>query len=111
MDDYRAWLSDRARPAARPDSAPSRNGERRDRAEARAAQAPIRARLKAVETQLEKLGLEAKLIERRLEDPDTYAKRKPEDIAWATTRRAAIAREVERLEAEWLELSEQLEAA
>jgi ATP-binding cassette subfamily F protein 3 len=111
MDDYRALLAERARPAARLDAAPSRNEERRDRAEARAAQAPIRARLKAVEAQLEKLGLEAKLIERRLSDPDTYARRKPEDIAWATTRRAAIAREVEALEGEWLDLSERLDAA
>ena len=35
----------------------------------------------------------------------------PADIAWANTRRAAIAREVEALEEEWLALGEKLEAA
>jgi ATP-binding cassette subfamily F protein 3 len=113
LEDYRALLAERARAASgrAGDAGPSRTDERRGRAEARAAAAPLRARLKAVEEKLQKLGLEAKLIERKLGDPDTYAKRKPEDITWATTRQAAIAREVEALEAEWLELSEQLELA
>jgi len=85
--------------------------ERRERAENRAQLAPLRQRLKEVERQLEKLGLEAALIEKRLGDPETYAKRKAEDIAWATTRRAAIAKETAGLEEEWLTLSEQLDAA
>jgi ATP-binding cassette subfamily F protein 3 len=51
------------------------------------------------------------LIEKRLADPDTYARFKAEDIAWANTRRAAIGKEVAGLEEEWLELSEKLEEA
>ena len=82
---------------------------RRERAENRAALQPLRARLKAVEAALEKLGKEVALIEKRLGDPDTYARFKAEDIAWANTRRAAITKEVAGLEEEWLELSEKLE--
>jgi len=114
IDDYRALLAERARAAGREEAPPSggaKASERRDRAEARAQAAPLRQRLKEIEKALERLGLEAKLIEKRLADPETYAKRKAEDIAWATTRRAAIARETGVLEEEWLELSERLDAA
>jgi ATP-binding cassette subfamily F protein 3 len=114
IDDYRALLAERARAASRDTAAPAggvKAAERRERAESRAQLAPLRQRLKEVEKLLERLGLEAKLIERRLADPETYAKRKAEDIAWATTRRAAIAKETATLEEEWLTLSEQLDAA
>jgi ATP-binding cassette subfamily F protein 3 len=114
LDDYRALLAERARAAARDEAAPAggaRAAERRERAENRAQLAPLRQRLKEVEKLLERLGLEAQLIEKRLADPETYAKRKAEDIAWATTRRAAIAKETAALEEEWLTLSERLDAA
>lgn len=114
LDEYRALLAERARAASRGDAQPAggaRAEARRERAESRVQLAPLRQRLKEVEKQLERLGLEAKLIEKRLADPETYAKRKAEDIAWATTRRAAIAKETAALEEEWLELSERLDAA
>jgi ATP-binding cassette subfamily F protein 3 len=114
LDEYRALLVERARAAARDGAAPAGGQKaeaRRDRAESRAQLAPLRQRLKAVEKAMEKLNLEAALIEKRLADPETYAKRKAEDIAWAQTRRAAIAKEVSALEEEWLMLSERLEAA
>jgi ATP-binding cassette subfamily F protein 3 len=114
LDEYRALLAERARAATRDAAAPAggaKAAERRERAENRAQLAPLRQRLKEIERQLERLGLEAKLIEGRLADPETYAKRKAEDIAWATTRRAVIAKETAALEEEWLELSERLDAA
>jgi ATP-binding cassette subfamily F protein 3 len=114
LDEYRALLAERARAASRGEAAPAggaRAEARRERAESRVQLAPLRQRLKEFEKQLERLALEAKLIEKRLADPETYAKRKAEDIAWATTRRAAIAKETAALEEEWLELSERLDAA
>jgi ATP-binding cassette subfamily F protein 3 len=114
LDEYRALLAERARAGSRDEAAPAggaKAAERRDRVQARAQLAPLRQRLKEVEKLLERLGLEAKLIEKRLADPDTYAKRSSEDIAWATTRAAAIAKEVAALEEEWLDLSEKLDAA
>jgi ATP-binding cassette subfamily F protein 3 len=120
LDDYRAFLggrasgatlADPARGGAKADPATGRAEARRDRAGARVATAPLRARLKEVEAALERLGREDALIDKRLSDPDTYARFKPEDITWATTRRAAIAHQVALLEEEWLDLSARLEAA
>jgi ATP-binding cassette subfamily F protein 3 len=114
LDEYRALLAERARAGSRDEATPAggaKAAERRERVQTRAQLAPLRQRLKEVEKLLERLGLEAKLIEKRLADPDTYAKRSSEDIAWATTRRAAVAKEVAALEEEWLDLSEKLDAA
>ena len=111
LDDYRQHLAERARAgrAAAPDAAPKPD-ERRARAESRAAAAPLRQRLKAVEAQMAKLAEEAKVIDGALSDPRLYERQKPDLIARATARRAAITRETEALEEEWLELSESLEA-
>ncbi|MBR0671933.1 ABC-F family ATP-binding cassette domain-containing protein [Neoroseomonas soli] len=110
LDEYRALLAERAR-GPRPETPDARAEARRERAGARIATAPLRARLKEVEAALDRLSREDGLIEKRLSDPDTYARFKPEDIAWANTRRAAIAKEVAALEEEWLELSARLDAA
>jgi ATP-binding cassette subfamily F protein 3 len=111
LDEYRALLAERARPAAKAEAAPTRRDERRERAEARTALAPLRERLKKVEAQLAKLQAEAGTIDTALTDPRLYANNNAELITRATARRAAIAKEVEALETEWLELQEKLEAA
>ena len=112
LDDYRALLAERARGSAgRGEAGGARAGARRERAGTRVATAPLRARLKDVEAALERLAREDALIEKRLSDPTTYARFKPEDITWANTRRAAIAKDVAALEEEWLDLSARLEAA
>ena len=86
-------------PSVRNDQAASVQGRT-----ARAQTASIRPSIRAATAK-------AKLIEKRLNDPTTYAKRKPEDITWANTRRIVIARQTAALEEEWLALSEQLDAA
>jgi ATP-binding cassette subfamily F protein 3 len=118
LADYRAWLANRARDdrrearnAARGDSDAPAKPSAASRAAARAALAPIRERVKEIEARMEKLKLESRLLEKKLSDTATYARFKPADIAWANTRRAAIASTVSKLEEEWLELSEKLEAA
>jgi ATP-binding cassette subfamily F protein 3 len=114
MDEYRTLLADRARGPGRAVEAEGGGKgslERKKSATARAALAPMRTRLKEIEKAIEKLALEAKLIEKRLNDPATYAKRKPEDITWANTRRIVIGRQTAALEEEWLKLSEELDAA
>ena len=112
LDDYRALLAERAR-AARPaaEATATRRDERRERAENRQALAPLRQRVAKVEAEMAKLQKEAALLEKKLGDPDTYARFKAEDIAWATQRQGAIAKQVAALEEEWLELQEKLEAA
>jgi ATP-binding cassette subfamily F protein 3 len=114
LAEYRTFLAERARAGHRDGAASpggARSAERRGRAETREKLAPLRQRVREIEKLMERLELEAKLIEKRLADPDTYARRKAEDIAWASTRRAAIAKEIAALEEEWFALSEQLDAA
>ncbi|WP_137125617.1 ABC-F family ATP-binding cassette domain-containing protein [Roseomonas sp. HF4] len=111
LDDYRALLAERARGGARGEAGGARAEARRDRAGSRTATAPLRARIKEIEARLGTLAKEDALIEKRLADPATYARFKPEDIAWANTRRVAIAKAVAMLEEEWLEVSARLEAA
>ena len=64
-----------------------------------------------MEETLAALGKEAAVIDEALSDPRLYARDNPGLLARATARRAAIAREVEALEAEWLDLQERLEDA
>ncbi len=111
LDDYRALLAERARPAAKADAAPSKRDERRDRAESRVATAPLRKRAKDAETKIAKLAEERAKIEAKLADPKLYTSGKPADITAAQTRLAAIGRETEAAEMEWLEAHEALEAA
>jgi len=117
LADYRNWLAGRARDARAEARAAKSDGDAparptaASRAAARAALAPVRERVKEIEARMEKLRLENALLERKLGDTATYARFKPADIAWANTRRAAIADIVAKLEEEWLELSERLEAA
>ncbi|HEY6432889.1 MAG TPA: ABC-F family ATP-binding cassette domain-containing protein [Acetobacteraceae bacterium] len=110
LDDYRALLSERARPAAAADVS-RRRDERRERAETRAALAPLRRRARDAEALLAKLAAEREAIERRLADPAIYAPGRAAEITAANTRLAAIARQAEQAESDWLATQEALEAA
>jgi ATP-binding cassette subfamily F protein 3 len=110
LDDYRALLIERARPAGKP-GAVTRKDDRRERAEARAALAPLRRKAQAAEKRMATLGEERKRIEVKLADPALYAPGRTSEITAANARLAAIAREVEAAETEWLQAEEELEAA
>jgi len=110
LDEYRALLVERARPPAKPD-APSKREERRDRAEARAAMAPLRKRARDAEARLAKLAAERARIEAQLTDPALYAPGSANKVTAAQTRLAAINRLTEAAELDWLEAAEALEAA
>jgi ATP-binding cassette subfamily F protein 3 len=110
LDDYRALLAERARPPASRDAPGGRREERRDRAEARANTAPLRKRAKDAEALLSKLAAERARIETKLADPALYVPARVAEVTAAQTRLAAIARETEAAEMEWLEAAEALEA-
>ena len=110
MDEYRALLAERARPAAKVD-APSRRDDRRDRAEVRAQLAPMRRQAKEAEAVLAKLAEERAKLEAKLADPKLYAPGRAGDVTTANQRLAAISRETEAAELRWLEASEALESA
>ncbi len=110
MADYRALLIERARPA-RAEIAPTRRDDRRDRAEARQQTAPLRRQAKAAEARIAKLAAERAALEARLADPALYAPGRTAEITAANTRLAAIARETEAAEMEWMEAEAALEMA
>jgi len=111
MDDYRALLVERARPAARPDAAPNRRDERRERAEARVQLAPLRRQARDAEAHIAKLEAERARIEARLADPALYAPGQSQAVTEANQRLAAIGRELAAAEGVWMAAEEALEAA
>jgi ATP-binding cassette subfamily F protein 3 len=112
LDDYRALLADRSR-AAKPvsEATANRREERRGRAENRQALAPLRARATQIESDLSKAQLQAQLIAKKLADPATYSRFGASEIAKVTQKQVFLSRQIAKLEEEWLELQEKLEAA
>ena len=110
LDDYRALLAERARPAA-PAAAPARREERRERAEARAAVAPLRRQAREAEAALARIAAERARLEARLADPGFYATAGGAEVVAAQTRLAELARAAEAAETAWLEASLALESA
>ena len=110
LDDYRALLAERARPVAKREAVPRRD-ERKERADARAALAPLRKRARDAEARLARLAAERGAIERALADPDLYIGARKAEIAAANARLAAIRKLAAEAEADWLAAEEALEAA
>jgi ATP-binding cassette subfamily F protein 3 len=110
LDDYRVLLAERARPAGKPDAGNKRD-DRRERAEARAALAPLRKQAKDAEARLARLGTERKTIERKLADPDLYVPARKSEVTAATARLAAIKKAEAEAEAAWLVAEQALEEA
>jgi ATP-binding cassette, subfamily F, member 3 len=116
MAEYRAWLLERARNANREtgraaDAPASQQPDRRERAEQRRALAPLRKRARDAEALLARLAEERARLERRLADPKLYASGAIDEITRANTRLAAIGREQEQAEEDWLLAEQELESA
>jgi ATP-binding cassette, subfamily F, member 3 len=110
LDHYRALLAERARPVSKADTT-NRRDERRERADARAALAPLRRQARDAEARLAKLAAERATIERMLADPALYVPTRKAEIAAANARLAAINKLAAAAEQEWLAAEEALEAA
>ncbi|MFT9458432.1 MAG: ATP-binding cassette domain-containing protein [Acetobacter orientalis] len=117
MAEYRSWLIEQSRSANRTskpqDDAPqqSRKDDRRDRAEIRKAQAPLRKLIKDAESKLAKLAAERATLEAKLADPALYTTGKADDVTRLNTRLAAIGKAQTELEEQWLEAEAELENA
>ena len=110
LDDYRALLSERARPAPKADTGNKRD-ERKERAEARAATAPLRKKARDAEARIAKLTSEQKKLEAKLADPGLYTPSRKGEVAAAQSTLAALKRQLQVAEAEWLVAEEALEVA
>jgi ATP-binding cassette subfamily F protein 3 len=110
LDEYRALLVERARPVAKVDAG-TRRDDRRERAEARAALAPLRKQARDAEARVARLAAERAMIEGKLADPGLYGPGRAGEIAATNARLAAIRRLSLAAETEWLAAEEALEAA
>jgi ATP-binding cassette subfamily F protein 3 len=110
LDEYRALLAERARPAAKP-GAVTRKDDRRERAEARVALAPLRKQARDAEALLAKLTAERTKLEAKLADPAMYGPAKIDETKKIQIRLGAIGREAAAAEQVWMEAEEALEAA
>lgn len=131
LDDYRAWLLGRASPAApetpaapaspetpasSSDSAPqavrgSAAERRRAGARARARLKPLRDELRAVEERLTEAQSKLGSVTAVLADPDAYHRLGAEEVTDLVTRHKRYRARVDRLEEEWMAVSEKLDAA
>jgi ATP-binding cassette subfamily F protein 3 len=89
----------------------TRTDDRRARAEARQAVAPLRRQARDAEAAIQKLTAERARIEARLADPALYEAGRAGEVTQANTRLAAIAREIAVAEAAWMAAEEALESA
>jgi ATP-binding cassette subfamily F protein 3 len=128
LDDYARWLASgdtaQATPAARspvPVPAPKANAKvaakpdaqqrRRDSAGQRQAMAPLRSRLARCEKRLTELATEGTRLDAELAEPDTYSPGQAKRLQELMAQRARVAQEIETVEADWLEVSDELERA
>lgn len=92
----------------------NRRKERRLQAQERARIAelkkPLLKKLALLEKEMAKLSSELKEIDTRIADTDWYTKASPDEVAENLKARGVLASSVEAKEAEWLELSEKIEA-
>ena len=94
-------------------NAGERRDQRRQEAEARNARAkerkPIETRIKRLDEQLAKLAVKKTAMEARLADPALYEDANREELRTLLSDQAWLTREIDTLEAEWLEQQEALE--
>jgi len=115
MEAYRAQVLGAARAKSRGDDPAEKKGptaqdRRREAAEARAALAPLRKRIKAAEAAIAKAEGEIAQRDERLADPDLYTK-DPARAAKLNQERARWVEAREKAEEDWLAASEEYEAA
>ncbi|TCO83723.1 ATP-binding cassette subfamily F protein 3 [Plasticicumulans lactativorans] len=122
LDDYRDWLAERARAAARRDdaerapaehSAAVRKEQKRLEAEARnrlaARRRPLERELATIERALDTLNAARTRIETALADPAAYAEANKAALKALLAEQAEVAKGLATQEERWLELQEELE--
>ncbi|MDQ2641487.1 MAG: ATP-binding cassette domain-containing protein [Pseudomonadota bacterium] len=113
LDDYARWLSkggSASAPAAPAQAAAPVQAKQAPKPQQKSVSS-LRSRLARVEKKMQELNVAAAELDRELADPSIYepaARARQLDVA---ARRARIAQETGEVEAEWLELTEELERA
>jgi ATP-binding cassette, subfamily F, member 3 len=118
LDDYPAWLAglrrgDSASTTATDsaNSATARKERKRLEAEQRRRLQPLRSRLQALEQQMNRLQQQQKTLELQLSDTGLYADERREELRRHLAEKVDVDRALADIEEQWLEISEQIEAA
>jgi ATP-binding cassette subfamily F protein 3 len=117
LEDYAQWLVAQAAESAATadpdvqssDSAQARRQRRREDAQRRAALSPLKAQLDRLEKQLDSLARETAQVQAALAAPDIYAESAKTGLRQLLEKQTQLARETERVEAQWLAGGEELE--
>jgi len=105
LDDYRESLLDRS-PRSEPVAPPRKPAKSKP-----VSLKPLEARIKRLEELMARLNARKAEIEARLGDPALYAEARKDDLRTLLLDQAYVAKELESLEAEWLDKQAELESA
>jgi ATP-binding cassette subfamily F protein 3 len=116
LDDYRQWLLNKDKPQKTDTAATAGNGtnkkqDRRAAAEQRQKLQPLRNEAKKAEQQMDKLTKALTGLEDKLADNALYSEQAKDKLKQLLQQQADLKTQLEQVEMQWLEASEQLEAA
>jgi len=121
LEDYARWLSAQtsaaeegaasgSEAAAPADSAEARRQRRREQAQRRAALSPLKAQLATLEKQLDALARDTRQVQAALTSTELYSEGAKARLRELLDRQTELTRDTQRVEAQWLQGGEELEA-
>lgn len=124
LEDYRKWVRDNANlssassvkaPGIVQDVEPSpsnatRKQQRQDAAELRRKQTPLRNALKKLENKMSRLTTEKETLHEQLSDSEIYEDDQKQQLKELLAKQAGVECELETVETQWFEVSEELES-
>jgi len=114
LDDYARWLLDARdtdEAVASASTQPSRQQERRQRADQRKVLQPLRNRVKKLESELETLHRRKDELDEKLADPALYEGSQSERQKALSIESSQVAQQIDETESQWLMTCEELESA
>lgn len=114
LDDYRQWLLNRDRQEKKDNTPAAGNNKKQDRQAAAAIRQklqPLRNKVKSAETQIDKLHQSLSELENQLADNALYSEAGKDKLTRLLKQQADFKHALEQAETDWMEASEQLEAA
>lgn len=119
LDDYRQWLSQQNKQAPtssveiknKNDSTKNKKEERQNSAEKRKLLKPLQNKLKKLEKQMQELSLSKESLENKLAENEIYGEENKEMLKVLLEDQVKVNNDLQQVEIDWLEISEQLESA
>jgi ATP-binding cassette subfamily F protein 3 len=117
LEDYAKWLGESAGEkktsalTAKEANSGARKQKKQNDARKRDSSTPLQDQLKRCEEQLQKLTSQRKDLETKLARPDLYEEKSKAKLRELLDQQATLLKELHKVESEWLEASEKLEAA